>query len=185
MLGVTREETRAYCARRRLPFQDDPTNKDDRPRARLREEVLPILERLAPGAIRRLGAAADRLRADDDWLESLAGAEASNDEAGRMARLPAPVRRRALAAWAARMLGTRRRLTAAHMAALEAVITSGRGRVELPSRAAVRTVALVEEGRLVLREEKRRPQGRHQSWGPRCAETASRRVRVARRTDAG
>jgi tRNA(Ile)-lysidine synthase len=156
LLGVTRSQTRGYCARRSLTFLDDPTNLDGRPRARLREEVLPVLERLAPGAVMRLAAAADRLRADDDLLEARASAEAPNDDAARIAGLPAPLRRRALAAWAARLLGTRRRLTATHMAALEALVGTGRGAVELPGLREVRRVAVVEKGRLSLREEQPR-----------------------------
>lgn len=51
LLFATREETRAYCAEHSLWFHDDPCN--DSPefaRARIRNEVVPTLEQIKPGA---------------------------------------------------------------------------------------------------------------------------------------
>jgi tRNA(Ile)-lysidine synthetase-like protein len=151
LLGVTREETRAYCARRSIPFHDDPSNEDHRPRARVRSEVLPVLERLAPGATVRLAAAAERFRAEDDWLDREAhrrGGDLSN--ASRLARLPVVLRRRALLQWAAERLATRRRLSSTHIHMLENLVLAGSGEVELPSAGPTRSVAVLRDGQLVL-----------------------------------
>src|SRR5690606_3341512 len=65
LLGVTRTDTRRWCRHQGLPFRDDPTNLEPRPRVRVRTEVLPVLESLAPGAVLRIAAAALRLQADE------------------------------------------------------------------------------------------------------------------------
>lgn len=156
LLEVTREESRAYCERHGLPFRDDPTNVNDRPRARLRAEVLPVLERLAPGATLRIAAAALRLRADDDALEDVAEPHlAALPHVEGLAQLPQAVRRRVLAAWYARETGTRRRLAAAHLEGLDRLVATGRGEVELPASRMTRRVASIRERVLVLDERSR------------------------------
>ena len=49
LLGVWREETRAYCDERALPYREDPSNADTK-RGLIRTEILPLLERLDPRA---------------------------------------------------------------------------------------------------------------------------------------
>jgi tRNA(Ile)-lysidine synthase len=49
LLEVWREETEAYCRANRLPFRVDSTNRDTK-RGLIREEILPLLRRLHPGA---------------------------------------------------------------------------------------------------------------------------------------
>ena len=49
LLGVWREETEAYCHAVGLPFRTDSTNGDTR-RGLIREQILPLLRRLHPGA---------------------------------------------------------------------------------------------------------------------------------------
>jgi tRNA(Ile)-lysidine synthetase-like protein len=49
LLCVWREETRAYCAEHRLAFRDDSSNADSK-RGLIREQILPLLERLDPRA---------------------------------------------------------------------------------------------------------------------------------------
>jgi tRNA(Ile)-lysidine synthase len=155
LMGVTREETRAYCARRDIAFHDDPSNTDHRPRARLRAEVLPVFERLLPGATVRLASAAARFQVEDDWLEKEVGRRAPDpSDATRLARLPPPLRRRALAQWAAERLATRRRLSSTHIHLLERLVRKGSGEVELPAEPGRRSVAVLREGRLEL---ERRP----------------------------
>lgn len=148
LLGVTRDETRAYCVRRGVRFNDDPTNEDHRPRARIRAEVLPVLERLQPGAALRIAEASTRLRDDDDLLESLTPPNAGALDTLRA--LPLPLRRRALARWAEARLGSRVRLGAAHIAALVRLVDDRRGEVALPSDRLTQCVATVAEGVLVL-----------------------------------
>jgi tRNA(Ile)-lysidine synthase len=58
LLSVWREETAAYCRERGLAFRVDSTNPDTR-RGLIRDEILPLLRRLHPGADRNLLALAD------------------------------------------------------------------------------------------------------------------------------
>lgn len=156
MLETTRREAREFCARRSLEFRDDPTNENERPRARIRAEILPVLERLVPGASRQLAAAAERLQADDRLLQFLSGPVEPAPAVARLAALAPALRTRALAAWVELRNGSRRRLSHRHLAALERLVVSGEGEVELPSDAVTRCVAVVAEGRLQMVE---RPHG--------------------------
>jgi tRNA(Ile)-lysidine synthase len=159
LLAVSREETRAYCQRRNLKFHDDPSNEDERPRARLRGEVLPVLERLVPGAVFRLAETAERLREDDDYLDGAAKLTATEEiRADAAASLPKPLLRRVLARWVGQKLGTRQRVASAHIGALERLLTTGRGEVELPASVLTRRVAFLEGGVLVLGERPRTPE---------------------------
>jgi tRNA(Ile)-lysidine synthase TilS/MesJ len=172
MLGLLRDDARAYCARHGHEFRDDPTNVDDRPRARLRAEVLPVLERLAPGATLHLAAAAERLRQDDDHLQALAGDVTDRPSAAALRAMAPPVQGRALAAWFERVTGSRRGLSAKHLAALGHLITRGSGTVDLPASLMTRRVAVVESGRLVAQvtvsgEEKGPSRRRMKARGPR------------------
>ena len=58
LLGVWREETRAYCDERGLRYRDDSSNRDTK-RGLIRDEILPLLERLDPRARASLLALAD------------------------------------------------------------------------------------------------------------------------------
>jgi tRNA(Ile)-lysidine synthase len=58
LLGVWREETRAWLHDRGLPFRDDSSNPDTK-RGLIREQILPLLERLDPRARASLLALAD------------------------------------------------------------------------------------------------------------------------------
>jgi len=49
LLPLWREETEAYCHTRALAFRTDSTNRDTK-RGLIRDELLPLLERLHPGA---------------------------------------------------------------------------------------------------------------------------------------
>jgi tRNA(Ile)-lysidine synthase len=49
LLVVWREETRAYCDERGLPYREDSSNPDTK-RGLIRDEILPLLERLDPRA---------------------------------------------------------------------------------------------------------------------------------------
>lgn len=150
MLALTREDARAFCGRAGLAFVDDPTNVDERPRARLRAEVLPVLERLVPGAVRHLAAATARLREDESVLAGLAEPPARAADLAVLAALPPAVRRRALAAWVEHATGSRRRLTSRHLEALEQLVLSRRGEVELPASAMTRCVAVLSGSHLSL-----------------------------------
>jgi tRNA(Ile)-lysidine synthase len=58
LLAVWREETEAYCRAEGLPFRVDSSNPDTK-RGLIRAEILPLLERLHPGARRNLLRLAD------------------------------------------------------------------------------------------------------------------------------
>ena len=63
LLRVWRAETAGYCRALGLTPLDDPSNADPRHlRTRVRQEVIPVLEAVFPGARRRLVALADRTR---------------------------------------------------------------------------------------------------------------------------
>ena len=54
LLDVGRDDCRSLCEAANVAWREDPSNKDlDRTRARLRHEVIPVLESLWPGAARR------------------------------------------------------------------------------------------------------------------------------------
>jgi tRNA(Ile)-lysidine synthetase-like protein len=75
LLPVRREETEAYCRAEGLDFREDSSNPDTR-RGLIRDEILPLLRRLHPGAERNLLALLDerpRESAARRLLESAGG----------------------------------------------------------------------------------------------------------------
>ncbi|RBY74405.1 tRNA lysidine(34) synthetase TilS [Geodermatophilus sp. TF02-6] len=154
LLGVRRETTRAACADQGLPVWEDPWNTDPAyTRARLRGEVLPLLEEVLGGGVApALARTAAMLREDLDTLDALATAElsrlagADGLPAEPLAALPAALRRRVLRGWL-RGAGTPD-LQAVHLTAVDALLTRwrGQGRVDLPGGAGV----VRTSGRLVL-----------------------------------
>src|SRR5947208_6327832 len=74
LLAVTREETRAYCRARGLPWRDDPSNEDIRfARARVRREVLPALREVNPAAERTIAETVLLLRDEAEVLQRATG----------------------------------------------------------------------------------------------------------------
>ncbi|GAA4871771.1 tRNA lysidine(34) synthetase TilS [Actinomycetospora straminea] len=134
LLGVRRATTRAACAAAGLPVWDDPHNADPRYiRARLRREVLPLLEDvLAGGVAPALARTAAQLADDDAALTALAherlallvDGDGSLDAVGLAAEAPA-VRRRVLRSWL--VAAGARELTDAHVRAVDAVVARWRG----------------------------------------------------------
>ncbi|HJO04747.1 MAG TPA: tRNA lysidine(34) synthetase TilS [Acidobacteriota bacterium] len=85
LLGVRRERLRRYAQGRDVAWREDPSNADSRfTRNRVRNIVLPALEQALPGAVDRIGRAAELLDQDNDWLEGLV------DEALARAQLDDP-----------------------------------------------------------------------------------------------
>jgi tRNA(Ile)-lysidine synthase len=155
LLGVRRATTREACAAQELPVWEDPWNTDPAyTRARLRAEVLPLLEDVLGGGVAAaLARTAAQLREDLDALDGLADAELRTlpDDAGglparRLGALPAALRRRVLRGWL-RAAGVPD-LQAVHLAAVDGLLTGwrGQGRVDLPGGAGV----VRASGRLVL-----------------------------------
>jgi tRNA(Ile)-lysidine synthase len=103
LLETAREEVEAFCRALRLRPREDPMNRDPRfLRARIRHEVLPLLEeRLDRGVRGALARTADLVRADAQHLEALADAAARGAvtvgeseirlHVGALAALPEPV----------------------------------------------------------------------------------------------
>lgn len=73
LLGFTRAEVRAAAEELALPFVDDPANADPRHlRSRVRTEVMPSLDALAPDVAARLARTAALVATDDAVLEEIA-----------------------------------------------------------------------------------------------------------------
>jgi len=145
LLEVRRSTTQEACVALGLPFWDDPHNTDpDRQRARLRTEVLPLLEEVLQGGVApALARTAALLQDDLDALDAMIvhlqqsrrplAHEHPEVDVHALAGLPRALRTRALRAWA-RAQGAGE-LTASHTAALDALVTSwhGQGPVDLPA----------------------------------------------------
>ena len=73
LLTTSRREIEAYLAQHGVPHMEDSTNADDTyTRNRVRHQLIPLLEEINPGFVRRLSSAIPRLRADNDYLNDLA-----------------------------------------------------------------------------------------------------------------
>lgn len=136
LLGLRRAELIDYLARRGLPFVSDSTNAETAiPRNRLRAEVVPVLEAIAPGAVANLAALAELARE----AERVAGARLDGLLAGAVepgeggvwlavdafAALEPALARQALAHVAARA-GLREHRSRAELARLEQLLRAGR-----------------------------------------------------------
>jgi tRNA(Ile)-lysidine synthase len=148
---------RRACSTAGLVPYDDPHNADPSfTRSRVRAEVLPALEReLGPGVAAALARTADQLRADADALEELARAAAEGItgpdgtlDCRALAAAPRALRTRVLLTAAAGAGCPRGRVGAAHVDALDALVTAwrGQGPVALPGG----VVGMRRCGRLLL-----------------------------------
>jgi len=92
LLGVTREETGAWCLARGLQWRDDPTNEsDDYARGRVRARLLPALEAVDPRAAANVVRTAELLRDEAGVLDDVVDATlAGRDriERERLAEMP-------------------------------------------------------------------------------------------------
>jgi tRNA(Ile)-lysidine synthase len=103
LLDTTRAETEAFCRSLRLRPREDPMNRDPRfLRARLRHDVLPLLEeRVERGVRATLARTAENVRADARYLDAMASdaarglitvaEEEIRVDADGMAALPRPI----------------------------------------------------------------------------------------------
>ncbi len=147
LLGLGREVTDAACRELGLTAWRDPHNADPRfARVRVREVVLPVLEReLGPGIREALARTASLAREADEALSELA---AETDPAlvthcRHLLGLAPGLRRRLLADWLAAAGASD--VQAAHVAAVEGLVTHWRGQrgVDVPGGRVVR-----QDGRL-------------------------------------
>jgi tRNA(Ile)-lysidine synthase len=97
LLGVTREQTTAYCTERELRWLEDPSNASrDFARNRIRAELVPALRAIHPAAEQNVLTLASILRDEADVLDALVDeALGGRDEIelARLRDLPGPMRR--------------------------------------------------------------------------------------------
>ncbi len=148
LLAVSREETRAYCAERGLPYVDDPSNESPAHlRNRIRRDVLPAMERARPDARRALVELAEEARESAAAMAAAARPALVGEEPGEV-RLSREALRRmapALAPYAYRLAlvalqGDARDIERRHYEMLRGVADASTGSTfELP-RGVVATV---------------------------------------------
>lgn len=69
LLAAERAEITDYIEKNNIPYAEDESNQSTvYTRNRLRLEVLPLLEEIAPGSVSRMAETAQRLRIDEDYL---------------------------------------------------------------------------------------------------------------------
>jgi tRNA(Ile)-lysidine synthase len=107
LLGVTREETAAYCRERGLPWLEDPSNDSDEfARNRARHGLVPALRELHPAAEANVLRTLAALRDEAEVLDVVVDA-ALTDEVARLAALPPALGRLCLARLADAPVGAR------------------------------------------------------------------------------
>jgi tRNA(Ile)-lysidine synthase len=90
LLGVTREQTTAYCEARGLAWREDETNESEQfARARVRRGLLPALRAVHPAAESNVGRTAALLREETELLDDLVREELGGGERVAIARLEA------------------------------------------------------------------------------------------------
>jgi len=90
LLGVTREQTAAYCRERGLGWREDESNSDERfARTRVRDGALPALRAVHPAAESNLLRTAALLREETELLDGLVSAELDGRRSIETARLRA------------------------------------------------------------------------------------------------
>jgi tRNA(Ile)-lysidine synthase len=80
LLGVTREQTAAYCVERGLEWREDASNDSDAyARSRVRHGLLPALRAVHPAAERNVLRTAELLRQETELLDQLVDAELAGE----------------------------------------------------------------------------------------------------------
>jgi tRNA(Ile)-lysidine synthase len=88
LLGVTREQTAAYCEARGLEWREDASNDDIQyARVRVRKLLVPALRSVHPAAQESVRRTAELLREETDLLDGLVEAELGGRDAIALARL--------------------------------------------------------------------------------------------------
>ncbi|MFT3971001.1 MAG: tRNA lysidine(34) synthetase TilS [Micropruina sp.] len=142
LLGLPRTTTRECCRELGLDWWEDPHNSEQRfTRVRVRDAVLPVLEReLGPGVADALVRTAALAREDADALDDLAAAVEAPVRlpCADIAALPAAVRQRVLRRWLLARGAVD--VDRAHTLAVAALVTDWHGQrwVEVPGLRVVR-----------------------------------------------
>ncbi|HCQ98608.1 MAG TPA: tRNA lysidine(34) synthetase TilS [Acidobacteria bacterium] len=165
LLTIRRAELRAYLTSRQISFLEDPSNLDRQvPRNRVRHDLLPNMERYAPGVVERIARSAEIARADEEWL-GLAASEAAVSivkriksgvevEAGRFASLPLALARRVAKDLLSQV--SRKAVGFDQIERFRALAVGGPMRIDFPGCRAERTRGMV---RLVTRRGRGVPTG--------------------------
>jgi tRNA(Ile)-lysidine synthase len=141
LLAITREQTEKACAEMNLIPWNDPHNSDKQfARVRVRNLVLPNLEEnIGPGISEALARSAQLLRDDADaldaWTEKeIATMDLADLECEALAALPKAIRTRILRRAIYDAGAPSGSITAEHVSAVEALVTSwsGQGPAHLP-----------------------------------------------------
>ncbi|WP_160635175.1 tRNA lysidine(34) synthetase TilS [Pseudoflavonifractor sp. 60] len=128
LLTISRQQVEEYLFRLCLPYMEDSSNQnDDYTRNRIRHQVLPVLEDVAPGFAGRLVDTAARLREDENCLTELARALADQAVPWReglavnvqaIAAAPDPIAVRALRLLLGQLWGGDQNCSAVHLNSL-------------------------------------------------------------------
>ena len=157
-LSLTRTHTEKACQDLGIEFWNDPHNTNlEFTRARVRHEVLPLMEdKLGPGISSALARTAHLLRDDADALDAIAAIEISASDLSsldcdHLATLHRAIRSRVIRAAMYACGAPDGSINAEHVAAVEALVTawSGQGAVSLPGGVKVERIS----GRLSLLAE--------------------------------
>lgn len=109
LLDVQPEELDAFVSDLHLPVIEDPSNEDRQFRRNaVRHDVLPLLERVSPGATRNLARFGSLVADEDAFLESLAISALGDDlslDRSILLDQPVVVRRRMIRMWLRRHVG--------------------------------------------------------------------------------
>ncbi|WP_027332260.1 tRNA lysidine(34) synthetase TilS [Mycolicibacterium tusciae] len=162
LLGIRREVTQAACAELNLTPWQDPHNVDRRyTRARLRAEVLPLLEEVLGGGVAEaLARTAAALREDTEVLDGLADRElaevsiAGGLDTARLVDLPDAVRRRVIRGWL--LAGGASSLTDKQIRGVDTLVTGWRGQGGVAVGSPLRSRRLIagrRDGMLTLHTE--------------------------------
>ncbi len=149
LLGITREQTAAYCEARGLRWREDESNDDEQfARARVRHALVPALRAVHPAAESNVLRTARLLREERELLDGLIDAElAGGREIGiaRLQELPAALARLVVVRLAEDAVGTYVPQAGERVGELLALGRRG-GRAELHVGGAAG--AVIEDGRL-------------------------------------
>ena len=155
LLSLTRAQTEEACTEAGIEYWNDPHNENrEFSRVRVRREVLPVMEeQIGPGIAAALARSAALLRDDADALDAIASAEISRHNLTDLAcsaleHLPRAIRTRILRSAIYAAGAPSGSISADHIGAVEALVTSwhGQGLVSLPGGVKVERIS----GRLSL-----------------------------------
>lgn len=154
-LNLTREQTVAACAEADLKPWNDPHNENEKfTRVKVRNKVLPVMEsEIGPGIAAALSRSAAILRDDADALDEMAQAviarvDLKDLDCAALAELPKAIRSRILRAAIYAAGAPSGSVSADHLAAVEALVTSWRGQGEASLPGGVKVARI--SGRLSL-----------------------------------